>query len=544
MFKDYSLVLNIMLKNSFRSNSKDNKKQKIIFIIAFFFGITPIIGLVSYMAYKLGQVTPIEFQSNLITAIFFSAQLMTIFFGIFAIINQMFVSKDTAFLNALPVRTISVYLAKMTLVYISELFISTLIILPTLISVGAGLSSVGFSISAMFYVLAVLSLFLIPLIPLFVISLLAFPLMYIVTFFKNRTFLTTVVTISLMIGFITLYFGAVGSFNGDTSGIQTSIIGYLDNIGNIAFFNMYLSNSMLAVGNMFVNLLIFIAIVLGSVVISSYLSSKLYIKGMTLQLEEAVIQGKIEEIQEQKTATMAVLGREVKMLLRNPSFALQCLMSPIMVPLLLVFFVVFGTSGMEMQGGVAAEIDIVLASYGMAMYFCILMLHGMNYVSAVGITREGSYFYINKYLPVSYKHLINGKILFALISAGVGILLSSIIMAVFIETNIINLLLFIVINCIYAYGFVCLGLHRDLRKPKLDWVNVQEAVKRNFSAMVPMLYAMVIGMIPLIIFYSMKGVMGWVLMWSTNFFFAAVIAIFNSRRLYSNYAKLIDNIVD
>ena len=44
-----------------------------------------------------------------------------------------------------------------------------------------------------------------------------------------------------------------------------------------------------------------------------------------------------------------------------------------------------------------------------------------------------------------------------------------------------------VLCLLYTYGTACLALIRDIKKPKLDWITEQQAVKSNYGVLISML---------------------------------------------------------
>jgi len=71
--------------------------------------------------------------------------------------------------------------------------------------------------------------------------------------------------------------------------------------------------------------------------------------------------------------------------------------------------------------------------------------------------------------------------------AVVGIVLTGIVLAVLLPVMRVPVLLALVLTLLYSFGCSCLALARDVKKPKLDWVTEQEAVKQSFGVLISML---------------------------------------------------------
>ena len=94
-----------------------------------------------------------------------------------------------------------VFAAKLTIVYLAELVACVLIMVPCLIAAGIALHA-----SAIFYVLLPFAVLLTPAIPLFFAAIISVPVMYIVSFLRNRGALGSIVVLLLFGGFFVLYY--------------------------------------------------------------------------------------------------------------------------------------------------------------------------------------------------------------------------------------------------------------------------------------------------------------------------------------------------
>ena len=50
-----------------------------------------------------------------------------------------------------------------------------------------------------------------------------------------------------------------------------------------------------------------------------------------------------------------------------------------------------------------------------------------------------------------------------------------------------EVILAVILCLVFCFGCSCLALSRDVKKPRLDWVTEQEAVKQNFGVLISML---------------------------------------------------------
>jgi len=69
----------------------------------------------------------------------------------------------------------------------------------------------------------------------------------------------------------------------------------------------------------------------------------------------------------------------------------------------------------------------------------------------------------------------------------IGLVAASIAMAVIIPGYTVQVILALILCLLFSFGNACLALSRDVKKPRLDWVTEQEAVKQNFGVLISML---------------------------------------------------------
>ena len=108
-------------------------------------------------------------------------------FGIFIVMSNIYLAKDTALLYSLPVRSKSIFISKFMLVYLSELLVNLSFMLPAVIIYGSMAGG-----SAAFYLRALYVALLMPVIPLLAALLLDSILMLVVGRLRKRELITTV----------------------------------------------------------------------------------------------------------------------------------------------------------------------------------------------------------------------------------------------------------------------------------------------------------------------------------------------------------------
>ena len=90
-------------------------------------------------------------------------------------------------------------------------------------------------------------------------------------------------------------------------------------------------------------------------------------------------------------------------------------------------------------------------------------------------------------LPVPARtHILSKMAVGYTLSAG-GAIMASVVLIIAMPAVAVPVLLALALALVFVYGCSCLALTRDIRKPRLDWVTEQEAVKQSFGVLISLL---------------------------------------------------------
>ena len=147
----------------------------------------------------------------------------------------------------------------------------------------------------------------------------------------------------------------------------------------------------------------------------------------------------------------------------------------------------------------------------------------MNPALSTAVTREGKGHDFIKSLPVSAKTLIHAKLAVGFGLVAVGVIAAMIALAVMIPGFMTEAILALILVLIFCFACACLALSRDVKKPKLDWVTEQEAVKQNFGVLISMLISWaVLAALAILTYFMIDG--GWGI-WPVFAVLAAILAL-------------------
>lgn len=556
--KNYFKICSMLFKYMFKRGGE--KSSKWIFLAYGVLGVTFAILLIS-VCFGV-SVMSVAFRdlglvAELITLLLAIGCVIVVVFGLIPMINYLYFSKDTEFMMTLPVSPSTIYFAKITVVYLTEAIVSVLFLVPCMLTVGVTLNLGG-----IFFIVSIISTLLVPAIPLVVVSIVAIPMMYIVSFFKKKGALSSVVLIllfaGLMVGYLFLMEGINGALpEGETVDFTAIVTKFSNGLKSTCKILLPLyAVARLAVGSnntlfgdfsvpvaSLINFVSFVVVVAVLVLIAFLVSALVYRRGVRSMLENA--KGKSSgnaTFTKSSSAFWALVKKEWRELFRTPAFAFQCLSGIIMCPIMLVFIMVTSETGFAVGGDLRSSLlisFILIAMIGMVGM-------SMNIGAATTITREGKNFYLMKTIPVDYKTQIRAKCMLYLIVSSITILVSQAV-ASLLCFNLVNLICGTVFLLVYNYGYNCFAIYLDLSRPKLNWATHNEAVKNNRNAVLPtfinmgvFILLLVAPVVAVVIVPSLTIML--IVTWSLLMVVAVAVALLFHFLLYSHVQRFIERI--
>ena len=415
----------------------------------------------------------------------------TLVMAFFFIMSSLYLGRDSVFLASLPIRTRTLLGSKLAQVWISETLIDAVILLPAGILYGTRTGQ-----APDFYLRLALVWLLVAILPICIVGVISAFLIRLSALWKHREAMMTVGGIALFVAYMILMMN-VGSFSGSGSE-STEMIQqfFMDNSARISGMTKLFPPAGWAANGLqgdWGQLALFAAVSLAAAALLIGVLGFFYRKLSLLQSEtpmatgtKGIQKGSIRE----GSAFLANVKRELLTILRVPSYAVNILPIAFM-PLVLV--IMMGVMFNRSIGDVGEEsLAQVMANLNPSLVMCIMTaavayMAGMNPALSTAVTREGKGHDFIKALPVSAKTMIYAKLLVGFGLVAIGVTGAIIAAAVFIPGFIPEAVLALVLCLLFCFGSACLALSRDVKKPKLDWVTEQEAVKQNFGVLISML---------------------------------------------------------
>lgn len=477
-------------------NLKTQLKEKKARTIGTAIGVLVLIGYLAAILYiveskMLDILIPMRMADLMVTLVVLLATVGTLVMAFFFVLSSLYLGRDAAVLAAMPLRSRTILSAKLTQVWVSETCIDALLILPTCILYGVRTGA-----SAGFYLRLIPVWLLVSILPICIIAFLSSLLIRLSSLWKHRELLLTASGILLFVAYMILMMN-LGGITGDaTEGGEMLKNLLLSNTSRIETLTKYFPPAAWAAEGMlglnYGMFAVWILISLAAPVLTVWLLGYGYRRLSMLQSETPEGTGKKRTGKESFTSASqlkACCVREFKSILRVPSYATNILPVSFMPLLMVVMICIIGGRAAGENGEVfkmlLRELDptIVMGILTAVMAY----MAGINPALSTAVSREGKAHDFLTALPVSAQTMVLAKLIVGFGLSAVGVVAAAVALLVFFPEFKLCILLATVLCLLFSYATAALALSRDVRKPKLDWVTEQEAVKQNFGVLISLL---------------------------------------------------------
>ena len=490
----------VIFKNSFQNmetakevNNKKSKSMIILYIFAFLY-LAGIVGVFSNSL--ISELLKIHQEKMFLGVILLGIAGFVLIQTIFSAINLLYYSKDNEYILPLPLKPSQIVIAKTNVLLVTEYFIVAILgLIP--------LSIYGILTYAniLYYIEMVIVLLIFPIIPILISSLLVLIVMSFAKFTKNRNRFQLIATILiLVIVFIASF--AMGNTDSSPEELVQMVMkanGMVELVKN-AFPTLGMAIESLTNVNIGIQLLNIILLIATTAIIYAlyvFVGQKLYLKGSVGNLYSGKKnKKKIDEKKAFKNSTIfkTYVGKEFKILLRNPIFFMQCVLPAILFPILIIGMTILGIN--EESNGQTIDfanmfINKTSIYIGIGILCVIQFFLMFIYISVTAISRDGQNASFMKYIPVKYMKQIDYKVMPNIIMTSIMSIITVIIAGILIKADILYLLLILITSIIMGVFQSYVLIIVDLKKPKLEWNSEYAVVKQNMN----LIWSVVISLI-------------------------------------------------
>ena len=450
---------------------------------------------------------------------------MTAVFGIFVTMSGIFLSRDTELLSSLPIRSQHVFLAKFLFVYLCELMLSAVFLLPaiTLYAIKVeGAMGIGIFLRGIYITL------LSPMLPLVVSTVLVSLLMWVIGKLRRRDLFITIGTFALLIG-VTLgqFYLQSKMMSAPTGGDFLTEFFHANWTTMNAFAKPPISWASFAIHaggmNSALNLILFTLVSIFAYAIVRLVCGGIYRHAVSVNLETAKKSRSARRralTDKARSPKAAFFRKELRVFFRTPVYLTNGL-AGIVFPLMVLLLPTLSgdTAVLRSLGGAVPAPVMALILGGLAILFS-----GFNSGAATVLSREGRTFEHLRSLPLEPRDAALAKLLF-----GIGLCpLWTLPLCVFaiptLGIDIGTALLGFVFGMVGGILLSAICVWIDLARPKLHWDTETEAIKQNFNVMLAMLVglAVTVGIgIGVYLLLAHTAIPAWAILIATTALFAS-----------------------
>ena len=563
MFKYFWSVVGVLLKDQFRAKptNNDNKQRRkrramstgiVYAIIVLCF--SPMLVGIGYLAYSFGALK-LGYYAETVGFLVLLCQGVVLMFSFQSILRNVFMCSDGHRLLCLPISAATIFSAKLFVAYIFEVMTSVVMVVTLLLPFGIGIGAgVGY------YIVLVLAVFLLPVLPMLIATLLCIPLSMLLTKLNKHNVLRLVFQTFFFLVGIALYMVFINSMyqvdggSESVSSIMEILKSLLNNISGVIgyVYPVYFIGVAMTSSGVDVLIYVLLSVVTTAVLLALVVLCALpmYRRNLTGQSEGTGVSRRKTKVNnlKQRGIVAELMIVDAKRIFRDKQFALPALLGVIMLPLISVFMFIGFNAGSGEVGLSSFPIYQLIAPLALLGY---MLLVGMssNPVVMYPISRENRCFYLLKTYPIGLSYIFKARLLISSLSILLGYLLTGILSGVLFEIHWTYVLFMTVSMALYAFAQMCIVTLFDLRHPQLNWTNYNQSLKNSRTAWQSMLVSLIVivalaGMGTLFGAWYLYTGMDYIitLMWVVVIVLGVAFSIVSYKILINNGKKVFDRI--
>lgn len=455
-----------------------NKKKNTAVIIGFG-AITVILFLCIYNVF-ISQALVWAGEAELIPAYMVSLSgFILLFLSMFCSSGILFGSRDMDMLASLPVKNSEIIGSKFLFLYLLNIPISLVIMVPGGIIWMAAVRTDFFR-----FLFFLVSAFFVPLIPMCLASAAGVFIVFISSYFKNRNFISLFLSFTALglIGAVTAYGMQTGQ---DISSIGAMLAGQITGLYPLSGFFLNGSNTIAGIG---------LFLVLSAAVCFLFLKIAASRYACLNALAVTVSKFRNHRFSPKKhTPFMALCQKEFGRFFSSYMAVLNTGFGVILLCVFSVFLLILPPGQIEEYTGIG-DVYGLLANYAPIVVASMLSL---SCPAASSVSLEGKNIWILQSAPVSMKTVFNSKIAVNLSLHLIGYALAVFATLTRLDMTFLQTVSLICIPVCYSVFTAVLGAFLNKKYPSFDWDSEVMVVKQSFPVIVVTTVSMVIAAAPI-----------------------------------------------
>ena len=478
--------------NLFKISTKKNTKFTRVglpIIIA----IILMLSMMTYSDQLILTLKPINMEFVLLTIFIVMTSVITFLEGIYKSGSLVFNCKDDNLMFSLPIKKSTVLFIRLLKFYVFELMYNSIFLIPSII-VYAIYTKPDFT----FYLVTLISLFLFPIIPIVLSSIISFITSLVSSKFRGKNIVETILSFILMFAIMFISYGSDGlviKIAKSASSINEKITSIYYPAG--AYVELITEFNIL-------KLLEFIGINLTIFACLTFILGKFYFKINSSVKAVRTKRGNKTYNFKMKSQTHSLVKKELNRFINSPVFITNAAFGLILfiIGCIYVTVKIDDTVYKTMPFLKGNIIDTIMP---LLLFAFISFSSFMTSITSSMISLEGRSLGILKSLPVKPYTVVKSKVLTAVMIMIPVLLVGSIIIFIKFKFSLINIILILITVVLLPLISSTIGIIVNLKYPKMDAKNDTEVVKQSMSSMISVFIGM--GLSGLTIYTLYKSVL-------------------------------------
>ena len=491
MFREIRLLTILSLRNVWGINQvrfgRDRKKRNRLMLLLAAYGILGLMlglymgmGCYGCVMLGMGEVIP----ALVLTA----ASALIFFFTVFTAGKVLFDEGTYERLIVLPVRPSSIVISRFLKMYLLNIGICLVVMLPA-----AGVYGICLHPGVGFYLGMALGVLLLPFLPITAASIIGAIVIAVSSRMKHRNLVSVVLMMALTVGYIVLVSGNGAAMEEMT--LTTEQLAQVAETAKQQINSLYPPAAWFQAGVLEGDVASWICFLLISVVPFTGMVAVVqrYFQAISARLHARQTRGNYKlETLSVGSLTSALYKKELKRYFSCGIYVMNTLIGYVLMVVLAIGICVTGTEQMEGMLGLPGLIN-------RALPLVMGMLCGISTTTTSAISIEGRQWWLLNSLPITTKQILDSKMLVNLTVGLPSMLLADIFLILSVETDVWGYVWMIAVPITYLLLFSVLGITINLKMPLFQWESEAEVVKQSTAVLVSMLTGMGLGLIPMVL---------------------------------------------
>lgn len=478
MKKIISLIKACMTDNMSIFKIKNKKqRKKTNRLLPILLGALLVFYIWTYANVIMEQLVEFHAEFFLLTLFIIATSILTLMEGIYKSGNLLFNCKDDNLLMSLPIKKSTVLFVRVFKFYVFELVYNSLFLVPAFVVYVRYVS-----VNATFYLISLLSIFLLPIIPIVISCLIGAFTTSVASKFKKKNFIQIIISTVFLLGVLYI------SFNLEK--ILMNLAEKATTINDLITKLYYPAGAYLKLITEFkiTDLIAFIGIHALLFIALIFIGGKFYFRinseGMKNKAGSKKNNGNYRI--KRRKPIFSLINKEYKKFISSPVFVTNAGFGLVLyvIGCIAICFKFDGIVNALAQSGMEISMEWIYSNLPIIVFGFILFTAFMTSITSSMISLEGKSFNILKSLPVSPVKIIFAKVLSAVIIMIPCIIIGDIILFTRFEFTTIEIFVLYLASIVLPFVSELMGILINLKYPKMDAESDTEVIKQSMSSMV------------------------------------------------------------